>query len=99
MTAAERPGLKSAMLGQTPFEALGNAYRDRDTEQPIIEDALGTRLTYRKLILGAQVLSRKLRVDTHVGENVGVLLPDLAGVAVVFMALQSIGRVPTISAS
>ncbi|MET0967570.1 MAG: acyl-[ACP]--phospholipid O-acyltransferase [Tardiphaga sp.] len=86
--------VKSAMLDQTLFEALGNAYRDRDTGQPIIEDALGTKLTYRKLILGAQVLSRKLRVDTLVGENVGVLLPNSAGVAVVFMALQSIGRVP-----
>jgi acyl-[acyl-carrier-protein]-phospholipid O-acyltransferase/long-chain-fatty-acid--[acyl-carrier-protein] ligase len=86
--------VKSAMLDQTLFEALGNAYRDRDTGKPIIEDALGTKLTYRKLILGAQVLSRKLGVETRIGENVGVLLPNSAGVAVVFMALQSIGRVP-----
>ena len=56
--------------------------------------ALGTKLTYRKLILGAQVLSRKLETGTAVGENVGVLLPNSAGVAVVFMALQTIGRVP-----
>src|SRR5205823_752998 len=47
-----------------------------------------------KLILGAQVLSRKLENGTVIGENVGVLLPNSAGVAVVFMALQSIGRVP-----
>ncbi len=60
----------------------------------IIEDALGTKLTYRKLILGAQVLSRKLEAGTVAGENVGVLLPNSAGVAVVFMALQNIGRVP-----
>ena len=59
-----------------------------------IEDALGTNLTYRKLILGAQVLSRKLETGTAAGENVGVLLPNSAGVAVVFMALQTIGRVP-----
>jgi acyl-[acyl-carrier-protein]-phospholipid O-acyltransferase/long-chain-fatty-acid--[acyl-carrier-protein] ligase len=86
--------VKNAMLEHTLFEALAHAYRDRDTGKPIIEDALGTRLTYRKLILGAQVLSRKLENGTTAGENVGVLLPNSAGVAVVFMALQSIGRVP-----
>ncbi|UGY27888.1 acyl-[ACP]--phospholipid O-acyltransferase [Bradyrhizobium septentrionale] len=86
--------VKNAMLDQTLFEGLGHAYRDRDTGKPIIEDALGTKLTYRKLILGAQVLSRKLEQGTSVGENVGVLLPNSAGVAVVFFALQTIGRVP-----
>ncbi len=86
--------VKNAMLDHTLFEALGHAYRDRDTGKVIVEDALGTKLTYRKLILGAQVLSRKLENGTAVGENVGVLLPNSAGVAVVFMALQNIGRVP-----
>ncbi|WP_445220244.1 acyl-[ACP]--phospholipid O-acyltransferase [Bradyrhizobium sp. Pa8] len=86
--------VKNAMLDHTLFEALGHAYRDRDTGKVIVEDALGTKLTYRKLILGAQVLSRKLEAGTVAGENVGVLLPNSAGVAVVFMALQSIGRVP-----
>ena len=86
--------VKNAMLDHTLFEALAHAHRDRDTGKPIIEDALGTKLTYRKLILGAQVLSRKLENGTAAGENVGVLLPNSAGVAVVFMALQSIGRVP-----
>ena len=86
--------VKNSMLEQTLFQGLAHAYRDRDTGKPIIQDALGTSLTYRKLILGAQVLSRKLERDTSVGENVGVLLPNSAGVAVVFMALQTIGRVP-----
>src|SRR3954466_10263144 len=86
--------VKNAMLDQTLFEALAHAGRDRDTGKPIIEDALGTKLTYRKMILGAQVLSRKLENGTMIGENVGVLLPNSAGVAVVFMALQTIGRVP-----
>ncbi|QPF85381.1 acyl-[ACP]--phospholipid O-acyltransferase [Bradyrhizobium genosp. L] len=86
--------VKNAMLDQTLFEGLGHAYRDRDTGKPIIEDALGTKLTYRKLILGAQVLSRKLEQGTSVGEYVGVLLPNSAGVAVAFFALQTIGRIP-----
>ena len=86
--------VKNAMLDQTLFQALAHAYRDRDTGKVLIEDPLGTKLTYRKLLLGAQVLSRKLEQGTMVGENIGVLLPNSAGVAVVFMALQSIGRVP-----
>ncbi len=86
--------VKTAMLDQTLFQGLAHAYRDRDTGKPVIEDALGTKLTYRKLILGAQVLSRKLEADTTVGEYVGLLLPNSAGVAVAFMALQTIGRVP-----
>ena len=60
--------VKNAMLDQTLFEGLAHAYRDRDTGKPIIEDALGTKLTYRKLILGAQVLSRKLETR-HVGRR------------------------------
>jgi acyl-[acyl-carrier-protein]-phospholipid O-acyltransferase/long-chain-fatty-acid--[acyl-carrier-protein] ligase len=86
--------VKNSMLDQTLFQGLAHAWRDRDTGKPIIQDALGTSLTYRKLITGAQVLSRKLEQGTSVGENVGVLLPNSAGVAVVFMALQTIGRVP-----
>ena len=86
--------VKNAMLDHTLFEGLAHAWRDRDTGKPVIQDALGTSLTYRKLITGAQVLSRKLEQGTSVGENVGVLLPNSAGVAVVFMALQTIGRVP-----
>ena len=86
--------VKNSMLDQTLFQGLAHAWRDRDTGKPIIQDALGTSLTYRKLITGAQVLSRKLEQGTSVGENIGVLLPNSAGVAVVFMALQTIGRVP-----
>ncbi|WP_024512381.1 acyl-[ACP]--phospholipid O-acyltransferase [Bradyrhizobium sp. ARR65] len=86
--------VKTALLDQTLFQALAHAYRDRDTGKVVIEDPLGTKLTYRKLITGAQVLSRKLETGTAIGENVGVLLPNSAGVAVVFMALQTIGRVP-----
>jgi acyl-[acyl-carrier-protein]-phospholipid O-acyltransferase/long-chain-fatty-acid--[acyl-carrier-protein] ligase len=86
--------VKTAMLDHTLFEGLAHAHRDRDTGKIIIEDPLGTKLTYRKLILGAQVLSRKLEAGTAIGENVGLLLPNSAGVAVVFMALQTVGRVP-----
>ncbi len=84
----------TANLDQTLFSALVEAKATRDTGKPAIEDPLGAKLSYRKLILGAQVLGRKLIPMAPEGGAVGVLLPNSAGVAVTFFALQSIGRVP-----
>lgn len=60
----------------------------------VVEDPLGTVLTYRKLLLGAKILGAKLAAQTQPGEKVGVLLPNAAGLAVVLMALARHGRVP-----
>jgi acyl-[acyl-carrier-protein]-phospholipid O-acyltransferase / long-chain-fatty-acid--[acyl-carrier-protein] ligase len=84
----------NAVMDQTLFQGLASAHLNRDTGKPAVEDPLGGSLSYRKLILGAQVLSHKLETMTKVGENVGVLLPNAVGVAVTFFALQTIGRVP-----
>ncbi len=84
----------NSVMDQTLFQGLANAWRNRDTRRPALEDPLSGKLSYRRLILGAQVLSGKLAGLTDVGENVGMLLPNSTGVAVAFFALQSIGRVP-----
>jgi len=82
-------------IDQTLFDALVQARETRDTGKPAIEDALGTKLSYKKLIVGAQVLGSKLAPTLPPeGEAVGVLLPNSAGVAVTFFALQTMGRVP-----
>ena len=82
-------------IDQTLFEALALARRTRDTGKAAVEDPLGTKLSYKKLIVGAQVLGAKLTPDLPpVGASVGVLLPNSAGVAVTFFALQTVGRVP-----
>ena len=86
--------VKTANLDQTLFSALVEAKATRDTGKPAIEDPLGTQLSYRKLILGAQVLGAKLAPLAPEGAAVGVMLPNSAGVAVTFFALQTIGRVP-----
>ena len=84
-----------SMIGErTLFAALSDAMGTRDTGKPIVLDPLGTTLTYRKLIGSAQVLGAKLMPLATEGEAIGVMLPNSAGVAVVFFALQSIGRVP-----
>jgi acyl-[acyl-carrier-protein]-phospholipid O-acyltransferase/long-chain-fatty-acid--[acyl-carrier-protein] ligase len=86
--------VETASLDQTLFEALVAARQSRDTGRVMIEDPLGTRLSYKKLVLGAQVLGAKLAPLAPEGGCVGVMLPNAAGVAVTFFALQSIGRVP-----
>ncbi len=80
-------------LDQTLFEALVEAKATRDTGKPAIEDPMGVKLSYAKLITGAQVLGAKIAPLAPEGAAVGVLLPNAAGVAVTFFALQSIGRV------
>ena len=77
----------------TLFQAVGTARTLYETTTPIVEDPLGTKLSYKKLIVGAQVLGAKIAAMSEPGEAVGVLLPNSAGVAVTFFALQSIGRV------
>jgi acyl-[acyl-carrier-protein]-phospholipid O-acyltransferase / long-chain-fatty-acid--[acyl-carrier-protein] ligase len=87
--------VKTAHIDQTLFQALVEASDTRDSRMhPAVEDPLGAKLTYRKLILGAQVLGGALAALAKPGEAVGVLLPNSVGVVVTFFALQSIGRVP-----
>jgi acyl-[acyl-carrier-protein]-phospholipid O-acyltransferase/long-chain-fatty-acid--[acyl-carrier-protein] ligase len=86
--------VRNSVMDQTLFQGLANAWRDRDAGQPIIEDPISGKLTYRRLIAGAQTLALKLEPLTEIGENVGVLLPNSNGVAATFFALQSLARVP-----
>jgi acyl-[acyl-carrier-protein]-phospholipid O-acyltransferase/long-chain-fatty-acid--[acyl-carrier-protein] ligase len=86
--------VETANCDQTLFAALVDAKRTRDTGRPAVADPLGSKLSYAKLILGAQVLGRKLQGFAPPGAAVGVMLPNSVGVAVTFFALQSIGRVP-----
>ncbi|MFM9938469.1 MAG: acyl-[ACP]--phospholipid O-acyltransferase [Hyphomicrobiaceae bacterium] len=85
--------VETARIDQTLFEALVEARQLRDTGKVAVEDPLGTKLSYKKLILGAQILGAKLASEAPEGAAVGVLLPNAAGVAVTFFALQSTGRV------
>jgi acyl-[acyl-carrier-protein]-phospholipid O-acyltransferase / long-chain-fatty-acid--[acyl-carrier-protein] ligase len=86
--------VQAARIDVTLFEALAESRTTRDTKKPIVIDALGVKLSYTKLILAAQVLGRKLAPLAPAGGSVGVMLPNSAGVAVTFYALQTIGRVP-----
>jgi acyl-[acyl-carrier-protein]-phospholipid O-acyltransferase/long-chain-fatty-acid--[acyl-carrier-protein] ligase len=84
----------TAPTNQTLFEAIAETGRIRTTAKIAIQDPMGTKLSVKKLILGAQVLGLKLERLAPIGGAVGVMLPNSAGVAVVITALSGIGRVP-----
>jgi acyl-[acyl-carrier-protein]-phospholipid O-acyltransferase/long-chain-fatty-acid--[acyl-carrier-protein] ligase len=85
---------RTTRWGDTLFEALLRARGRHGWRYPVLEDTSGVRLDYMRLVVGAMVLGRKLAAATAQGERVGVLLPNVNAAAVVFMALQAMGRVP-----
>jgi acyl-[acyl-carrier-protein]-phospholipid O-acyltransferase/long-chain-fatty-acid--[acyl-carrier-protein] ligase len=76
------------------FEALLDARKIHGGKAPIVEDIKREPLSYNRLVTGSMALARPLARTTAEGEAVGVLLPNVAGVAVTFFALQASGRVP-----
>ena len=60
----------------------------------ILEDATLQTLTYRKLMVGADVLAHALRGAVTGGERVGLLLPNVNATPVAILALWSLGKVP-----
>lgn len=60
---------------------------------PVLEDALGGKLTYKRTLIGARALGAKLEAMSQPGEALGILLPNANAVIVTFLALQSAGRV------
>ena len=79
---------------ETLFAALCEARHLYGGKAPIVEDTKREPLSYDKLILGAELVGEQLAFVTKPGENVGVLLPNVAGVALAFFGLQAEGRVP-----
>lgn len=83
-----------ATTKKTLFEALLDA-RDRfGRNKTALEDPERQPLSFGRLVLGALVLGRKLAGLTQPREHVGVLLPNVQGIAVTLFALNAFGRIP-----
>jgi acyl-[acyl-carrier-protein]-phospholipid O-acyltransferase / long-chain-fatty-acid--[acyl-carrier-protein] ligase len=89
-----QPTFDPASTRTTLFRALLQAKARHGRQKIILEDPERQPLSYRRLVLGAMVLGRKLRASTAPGEHVGVLLPNMQGTAVTLFALNANGRVP-----
>jgi acyl-[acyl-carrier-protein]-phospholipid O-acyltransferase / long-chain-fatty-acid--[acyl-carrier-protein] ligase len=79
---------------RTLFEALLDARRIHGGKAAVVEDVKRSPLSYNRLVTSSLALARPLARISAPGEAVGVLLPNVAGVAVTFFALQARGRVP-----
>ena len=78
----------------TIFRALLQAVVRHGKNRVALEDPERQPITYGRLVLGALVLGRKLAALTGERETVGVLLPNMQGMAVTLFALLAYGRVP-----
>lgn len=76
------------------WSALLDAMSVHGKNKVVIEDPERQPLTYGRLVLGALVLGAKLRDLTTNAERVGILLPNVQGIAVTFFGLTVHGRVP-----
>ncbi|MCS0495420.1 acyl-[ACP]--phospholipid O-acyltransferase [Ancylobacter sp. MQZ15Z-1] len=85
---------ETSHTGITVYQAVEETAVRLGKGRTVVEDPLGSSLTYRKLLMGAKILGDKLAAETGPGERVGVLLPNAAGIAVVLMGLSRHGRVP-----
>lgn len=76
------------------FRALLQSVSRHGRSRIALEDPERQPITYGRLVLGSLVLGRKLAALTAEREHVGVLLPNMQGMAVTLFALAAYGRVP-----
>lgn len=78
----------------TLYSVLIDASNCFDKNQMIIEDISRESLSYKQLILRSILLSQLIKKQTNTSEHIGVLLPNVNALPVLFFALQFIGRIP-----
>lgn len=89
----------SEMMARRPdppslFAALLETRTAHGGSRLVLEDPATPPLTYDRAIAASLVLGRRLARGTKPGEIVGLMLPNSAGAALAFLALQATGRVP-----
>ena len=85
--------VEMAFGAQNVLSAVAETAR-KHPSHVILEDATLQTLTYRKLMVGADVLAHALRGAVTGGERVGLLLPNVNATPVVILALWKLGKVP-----
>jgi acyl-[acyl-carrier-protein]-phospholipid O-acyltransferase/long-chain-fatty-acid--[acyl-carrier-protein] ligase len=91
-----QPSFSSDQAQTTLFAGLIAAGRRHGADKTIIEDADGTALSYRRLVLASLVLGGRLARESDPGEHVALLLPNSVGLLVTLLGLNAYGRVAAI---
>ncbi|MEN3929459.1 acyl-[ACP]--phospholipid O-acyltransferase [Microvirga sp. W0021] len=85
---------KTAHIDQTIYEAVVKAADEHGKGRIAVEDPLSGSMSYRKLLIAASLIGKKIMPKTKTGEAVAVLLPGASGTAATILGLMSAGRVP-----
>ena len=85
---------RTTPIDRSVFDAVAEAAAIHGWSRVAVEDPLTGALTYRRLMIGAHVLGRKLMPMAEKGEAIGVMLPNANGAAVTLLGLFSAARVP-----
>jgi acyl-[acyl-carrier-protein]-phospholipid O-acyltransferase / long-chain-fatty-acid--[acyl-carrier-protein] ligase len=85
---------RTTSTNRTIVEAVIEAAADNGRNRVAVEDPVAGALTYKRLLVGAAVLGRKLMRLGRTGDAIGVMLPNANGAAVTLLAAMSAGRVP-----
>ncbi len=85
---------RTTSTDRTVFEAVVHAATVHGSRRVAVEDPVTGTLVYKKLLIGAAVLGRKLMPLAAEGKPLGVMLPNANGAAVTLLGLMSAGRIP-----
>jgi acyl-[acyl-carrier-protein]-phospholipid O-acyltransferase/long-chain-fatty-acid--[acyl-carrier-protein] ligase len=85
---------RTTSTSRTIVEAVIDAAADNGRNRVAVEDPVSGTLSYKRLLVGAAVLGRKLMQLGETGDAIGVMLPNANGAAVTILAVMSAGRVP-----
>lgn len=78
----------------TLYSALVKASKQFGKEHNVLEDFSRETINYKQLTLRSILLSVLIKKHTGAGEHIGILLPNVNALPVVFFAMQFIGRIP-----
>ena len=85
---------RTTSTDRTVFDAVVEAAEVHGWKRIAVEDPVTGSLTYKRLLLGAAVLGRKLMPLASEGKALGVMLPNANGAVVTILGVMSAGRVP-----
>src|SRR2546423_3198424 len=85
---------RTTSTDRTVFAAVVEAAEVHGWKRIAVEDPVTGSLTYKRMLLGATVLGRKLMPLAGEGKALGVMLPNANGAVVTILGVMSAGRVP-----
>jgi acyl-[acyl-carrier-protein]-phospholipid O-acyltransferase/long-chain-fatty-acid--[acyl-carrier-protein] ligase len=85
---------RTTSTDRTVVEAVIDAARIHGRSRIAVEDPVSGAMSYKRLLVAAAVLGRKLMPLADEGKAIGVMLPNANGAVVTILGLMSARRVP-----